>query len=140
MIAVRPGKIRSLFWAAFLPAYLAATLAGSLFWAGCTKSAPPSGPAPSPAHLTVINLTDYEWRIVVSRPTGAFHKDARLQRRATVTLEVPGGDYVVEQIALVESTGPDLTRIFPIKLESGQTYRWPIATLLSDAAEGAGAK
>jgi hypothetical protein len=110
-------------------------LTWGLFLAGCATPAPGLVKAPpSPAHLIVINLTDYEWHIAIARPSGDSVHDSRLQPRASLTVDLVGGDYVIEQTALSENAAPELTRKIPARLEPGQTYRWRLVTLLSEPA------
>ena len=117
------------------------TLAWWIFAAGCATPAPVSPAVPQqPAHLVVINLTDYAWRIVLTRPSGEPAHESRLQPRATAKVDLAGGDYVIEQTALSAGAAPELSRRIPAKLEPGQTYRWRLVTLLSEPAGDAGVK
>ena len=87
----------------------------------------------APAHLVVINLTDYEWHITIARASGEPAADFRLEPRASFTVDLAGGDYAIEQTALTNGAAAELSRKIPAKLESGQTYRWRLVTLLSES-------
>ncbi|HEY4248946.1 MAG TPA: hypothetical protein VGM64_19130 [Lacunisphaera sp.] len=102
--------------------------------AGCAAPdlAPVKTPAP-PAHLVVINQTDYEWRVTVHRVSGESVRELRVLARASETIDVAGGDYVIEQTMLPTAGAPELSRAIPSRLEPGQTYRWRLATLLSES-------
>jgi len=109
--------------------------------AGC--AAPPSPPVsapPPPAHLVVINQTDYAWHMVIGRDSGPPVQDFQLQPRGSQTVDLPAGDYVIEQTALSENAEPGLSRKFSSRLESGQTYRWRLATLLSESPSDSDAR
>lgn len=93
------------------------------------------------ATVAVANLSDFTWRIAVTARSGGMARTAQLAPRATCELVVPAGDYQIEQTLLAAGRGPDVTRRFPLHVAAGQTYRWPLATLLSasaDADDGAG--
>jgi hypothetical protein len=83
--------------------------------------------------LVVINETDYLWSLNIALAGGGGAQETRVQPRATVTLDLAGGDYVIEQTALSENAAPALTRKIPAKLNGGQTYRWRLITLLSES-------
>ena len=102
--------------------------------AGC--AAPDLTPVkapPLPAHLVVINETDYEWRLTIHRVSGESVRELRVLARASETIDVAGGDYVIEQTMLPTAGAPELSRTIPSRLEPGQTYRWRLATLLSES-------
>lgn len=111
---------------------LCLALMGILLIGGCAGPSAPIQQAALSAHLKVINLTDYTWRIAVSRNAGEPVSDFEVKPRATVTTDLTGGDYVIEQSALSEGKPLELSRRIPTHLESGQTYRWRLVTLLSD--------
>lgn len=111
---------------------------GSLLLGGCADPSAATGQAPLSAHLEVINLTDYAWRIAVSRHTGEPVADFKVEPRGTVTTDLTGGDYVIGQSALSEGKPLELSRRIPAHFESGQTYRWRLLTLLSDPAATSG--
>jgi hypothetical protein len=130
--ARREARLRA---AGFLGAWVA--LAGGLFLAGCATA----GPAPVPpvatarAQLVVVNLTDYEWSLVITRPAGGESVSPRLRPRATVMIDLLGGDYLIDQSVLPAGVAPELSRRIPTRLEAGKTYRWRLGTLLSESAE-----
>ncbi len=106
----------------------------ALFLASCAAPVTPVVEAPrSPAHLVVINQTDYEWHMIIGHESGPPVRDFRLQARASLTVDLPAGDYSIEQTALSENATPELSRKISSRLESGQTYRWRLATLLSES-------
>jgi len=111
-------------------------LAGGLLVAGCATPALPLSPvaAVTGAHLVVINLTDYEWNLVIARTGGGESHFSRLQPRATLTVDLRGGDYLIDQSVLPAGAAPELSRRIPARLEAGRNYRWRLGTLLSDAA------
>lgn len=138
MAAVRPVRLYRLhhpagWWRAGWWA-----LAASLLLASCAN--PPSAPASAlaaPAKLSVINLTDYVWHLVISRAGGGTVRDFQVKARASEVLELAGGDYLIEQTVLEEGVaGADLTRKIPSTFIPGQSYRWRLATLLSEPADG----
>lgn len=101
---------------------------GLAFLAGC--SAMPEAGATRLARLVVHNLTDYEWRVTVTPAGGGIPVVTNLAARQTVALTLAGGDYRLEQRAM--KTGADLQRHVPVTVAAGQTYDWPLVTLLSD--------
>ena len=127
-----PRASRSLLWIVFSALLFLAMLAGGLFFSGCAAPVPVPPPALPPAHLVVINETDYEWQLTVTRVSGKTAQAYRLQSRATLSLELTGGDYEIEQTALSENPAPELSRKLPVRLDSNQTYRWRLMTLLSE--------
>ena len=117
----------------FFSLAILATLAEAFLFSGCAAPAPIAPPASPPAHLIVVNETDYLWHLVIIRPGGGSAYDSQLQPRATVSLDLAGGDYVIEQSAISENAATELTRKIPANLQSGQTYRWRLVTLLSES-------
>ena len=119
-----PAALTRVLWAAL-------TLSGLL--TGCASPDPkPSSASAAPAHLTVINQTDYAWHLVVRRSSGVSTGDFRVEARASLSIDLAGGDYVIEQTELSADAGPALSRQIPTQLVAGQTYRWRLATLLSE--------
>lgn len=106
-------------------------LVGMLLAVGCAKKAPASH-QPAPAHLVVINVTDYAWRLAITAADGADPRSEQVPPRAELTIKLAGGNYEVEQASVSANATPDLTRRMSFRLESGLTYRWRLATLLSD--------
>lgn len=80
----------------------------------------------------VSNLTDYEWHITVARISGEAVSDFRLKAHASFTVDLPGGDLMIQQTAFSDAGVPTLTRTIPAKLEPGEIYRWRLVTLLSE--------
>jgi hypothetical protein len=107
-----------------------------LLLAGCgqRKISLPTTDAGS-ATVAVVNLSDFEWRIVVTAQHGGLTRTAQLARRAECDLVVPAGDYLIEQTLLAPEAGADTTRRFPLQVAAGKKYRWPLATLLSAEAD-----
>jgi hypothetical protein len=113
---------------------LAAFLGGM---AGC--SAPASAPpeqrvAAMESHLVVTNLTDYEWSLVIAPAAGGEGRSSRVPPRGSLTIDLAGGNYLIDQSALPAGAAPELSRRLPVRLEAGKTYRWRLGTLLSDTA------
>jgi hypothetical protein len=110
---------------------------------GCTAPGPAAiaAPAEAPrAHLTVVNLSAYEWRIAINHQAGGEAYAMRLAPRGSVTVDLPGGDYVIDQTALSADASPELNRRVPARLESGQAYRWRLLTVLSGSESGDAAR
>ncbi len=99
--------------------------------AGCASTGTVVPPGPSTAHLSVVNQTPYAWQIGVTGVRGGPARDLRVAARGTIELELPGDDYTIEQTMLVEAGRPGTTRSLVARLDAGQTYRWPLATLMS---------
>jgi hypothetical protein len=110
--------------------------------AGC--AAPPTQAvalAAAKAHLSVVNLTNYAWRLALTGPRGGEARDVRVEPRSSVELELAGGDYQIEQAMLTSPESPESVRRFSVRLDAAQTYRWPLATLMTGAEdEGGGAR
>ncbi|MDI1249124.1 MAG: hypothetical protein PSV13_09700 [Lacunisphaera sp.] len=107
--------------------------------AGCTSPAPAPGPAAAAAaaaesHLVVTNLTDYEWNLVIAPAAGGEGRTSRVPPRGSLTIDLAGGDYLIDQSALPAGAAPELSRRLPVRLAAGKAYRWRLGTLLSDAA------
>lgn len=107
----------------------AGVVAGNLFlWTGCA-----SAPSPAPvATLAVRNLTDYEWQLSIAPEAGGEAMVTKLAARQTVPLVLAGGDYVIKQTVVRNEGGAPLDRDLLVRLEAGQTYDWPLVTLLSE--------
>ena len=54
---------------------------------------------------------------------------------ATVTVNLTAGPYSLSQTALSGFTGPDRSRLLTVNFAAGESYRWPLATLLHGAPE-----
>jgi hypothetical protein len=87
-----------------------------------------AGPA---AHFVVVNLSDCEWQIAIAPAAGGETRALHLMARASQSIDLPGGDYVLEQTALTADAGIESARRFTSHLDAGQTYRWRLATLLT---------
>lgn len=104
--------------------------------AGCTAPvSSSSGPSvlATESHLVVNNLTDYEWRLVIAPAAGGEGRASRVPPRGSLTIDLAGGDYLIDQSAAPVGAAPELSRRLPVRLEAGKTYRWRLGTLLSDA-------
>ncbi len=108
-----------------------------LILAGCATPDPLVEKAKDlPAHLTVMNLSDYRWHITIGHSSAAasvtdFHVEARESR----SIDLVAGDYVIRQEVESDGAARGLTRELPAKFAPGETYRWRLATLLSEPAD-----
>ena len=102
-----------------------------LLAAGCGTVPQPSARAGPVAHFMVINLSDCEWQIAIAPASGGEHRVLHLTARASQAIDLPAGDYAVEQTALTADAGIESARRFTSHLDAGQTYRWRLATLLT---------
>lgn len=91
-----------------------------------------------PATLSVENLTDQSWRISFVAGGTTLPRNVEVAPRARMELELPAGEWSVDQAILNGDGQPTLTRRFPTRLEAGVSYRWPLATLRMTAADGGG--
>lgn len=87
---------------------------------------------PAPAQLSVLNLSDYRWQVVITRVTGEEVRDETIAPRAKLVFTLPAGDYLIEQTALDGAKDTALTRKLPARFAAGQNYRWRLGTLLSE--------
>ncbi len=131
---VRPAQTSPFQPVAFYLRGLALGFALEFFLVSCAapELSPVKAPSP-PAHLVVINQTDYEWRLAINRASDEPVRNVEVVARASQTLDLPGGDYVIEQTMLPTAAAPELSRKISSRLEPGQTYRWRLATLLSES-------
>lgn len=86
----------------------------------------------APARLEMVNACDRAWKITVTQsgnPAGEWE----VAPRATHVVELPDGEYQIEQTLLAEK-GPAQTRVFSMRLRGGQEYRWNLLTLSSRGA------
>lgn len=116
--------------------FAAALLAATMGWSGCSEREKKPGAASTEkrVHLVVANLSGYTWQIALVSPNGERVQSARVPPHVESRLQIPGGDYLIEQALLNASNEPEQTRRFPMQLEAGETYRWPLATLRSGGA------
>lgn len=109
------------------------TVVACLLGAGCTSTSNVQAVDEERlARLVIENRTDYEWNLLATSDSGKT-SNLRLDRRATVTLNLPAEGYLVEQST--QAGVPDgrrLVRTLPISLSAGMSYRWPLLTLLAD--------
>jgi|GEM_PF-1707383 len=117
-----------------------AALIGLLLTVHCTHgSAARLALAPLPdeapiAHLTVLNSSECEWQIAFTASAGGGARTWKLPAAKMLKIELAGGDYRVEQTMLTANADATATRRFALHLEPGETYRWRLMTLLSNAA------
>jgi len=83
------------------------------------------------AHLTIVNDSNCEWRIVITPALGGEVQTWKLPVAKSQEAVLPGGDYVVDQTMLTVAISTVQTRRFPMKLDAGQAYRWRLVTVLS---------
>ena len=115
---------------------IALGLVAVLGLAGCAAAPTPVvTPAAAKAHLSIVNLTNYAWRLALTVPRGGGARDVRVEPHRSIELELAGGDYQIEQTMLTSPDSPESVRRFPARLDAGQTYRWPLATLLAGAED-----
>jgi len=83
----------------------------------------------------LINQSACAWSVVLT-PSGAREPPAVLVPvGATVTVNLTPGDYSISQTALAGFTGPDRSRLLTVNFAAGESYQWPLATLLHGAPE-----
>jgi len=104
---------------------------------GCGTVGPTASGDGRTAHFVVINLSDCGWQITLAPAVGGPYRILHLAGRESQAVDLPGGEYHIEQTALAGPTGAGSTRQLKIRLDSGQTYRWRLVTLLSAPADGA---
>ncbi len=99
---------------------------------GCqsTRSALPKV-AEENALLTVVNQTDYTWKLVLRR-SGSTVLTSTLNPRESSALHVEAGHYEVEQGVTGSTRDAYLMQRVSCDFKAGQRYRWPLVTLLSD--------
>ena len=99
--------------------------------AGSTRKPAETLPEAKMAHLTLLNSSECEWRIVIAPATGGPGRTCKLAVAASIDIELPGGEYKIEQTMLTDAAGPDAIRRFSFQLKSGQAYRWRLVALLA---------
>jgi hypothetical protein len=97
-------------------------------------------PAAPLAKLSMVNLTDQVWRIAFSAAGQMPPRTVEVAPRGQSDIELAAGEWLVDQ-ALVNGEGrPTVTRRFPSRLEAGESYRWPLATLQTIGDAGGGGR
>lgn len=79
----------------------------------------------------MVNLSACAWRVVFTSPGGHEVSNQQIPLGETRTVTLPAGDYTITQTALSGLPTASATRRLPLALASGDTYRWPLATLLT---------
>ena len=103
----------------------------------CTSGSPPASAGlmmktGKVAHLTMLNSSDCEWRIVITAAAGGKKYVWRLPVVKSGEVDLEEGDYAVEQTMLTGGPESGATRRFSMRLAGGQSYRWRLMTLFSD--------
>jgi hypothetical protein len=88
--------------------------------------------------LNVLNVSHCEWRVVITPMAGGDTRTLKLRLDQAIDVELPPGDYEVEQTMLGADTVAEAARRFPMKLVAGENYRWRLVTLLSGSTETKG--
>lgn len=107
------------------------------FFCGCATPAPPPPPPAAVArlaHLELVNLSPCAWRIAFTHTAGRETHIAEVPALSTITLTLAPGDYTLTQTALDGLPPSVSTRRFPATFAAGETYRWPLVTLLTGNA------
>jgi hypothetical protein len=81
--------------------------------------------------MAVENLTAYAWRIVLTPEPGGIPQVLGVEPHDRPNFDVPAGKYRVDQSIVSPSARATPPRTFTAELKSGETYRWPLMTLLS---------
>jgi hypothetical protein len=108
-----------------------------LFAPGCGTVTQPAAEPARGVHFVVVNLSDCAWQITLTPSGGGPARVLHLAPWDSQKLDFAGGSYGIEQTALNGSRETESTRRFTIRLESGQTYRWRLVTLLSAPVDAA---
>lgn len=111
-------------------------LLGLVLAAGGCASPVVETAAAAPAKLVMTNLSGHPWRVAVTAAAGGRVSTAQLSPREECTLSLPPGVYDIDQTLLAIDNTPERTRHLSCRLEAEQTYRWQLATLLSDYSSG----
>jgi len=86
--------------------------------AGCGRVPKPPAGAVSLAHCVIVNLVDCEWRIAIAPVAGGEARALHLAARASQAVDLPGGDYMIEQTLLTADAGNDSSRLFSMRIGS----------------------
>jgi hypothetical protein len=135
-----PGLRRPLFsrpsrGAAAACAQISASIALTAF--ALVSCATPSAPsalgttAPSSAHLDLINLSPVTWRVVFATHDGRETRVAEVPANTTTALTLAPGAYTLTQTALTGLPTATASRQLPATFVAGETYHWPLVTLLT---------
>ena len=106
---------------------------------GCTApatSARTASPSSHPARLTLHNLSTCSWQVDFAPTAPEPTLSTAVAPGATVALNLAPGDYTVTQTATSTLPANTAPVRFAITIAPGETYTWPLATLLT-AAGGA---
>jgi hypothetical protein len=104
-------------------------LAVLLLLAGCSAPVQPARPIAQLAQVTLVNRTEYTWQI--SLAGAGAPSIIQVEAKRTVTLDVPGGRYRIQQLILTPAERPSQPRSFSADLAAGKRYEWPLVTLQS---------
>lgn len=111
-------------------------LASGVILGGCATPTPVVEKADgAPAHLVVMNLTDYRWHITIAHSPAPRAADFEVEPRQSRSIDLASGEYSIRQTVLSEGAANELSRELPAKFAPGESYRWRLATLLSDTTE-----
>ena len=106
--------------------------------AGCATAQPGASSstigAGATARVAMVNLSPYAWRIEFGGGSGVAARIEMVAAGATVVVTLGEGRYAVEQTRLDAGGEPEETRRLTAEFVAGRSYRWPLATLLSDGA------
>jgi hypothetical protein len=80
-------------------------------------------------------VSNCAWQVSFALAVGGERRILKLPLDKSIEVELTAGEYEVEQTMVVDEVGPDATRRFSMKLDSGEHYRWRLVTLLSDSME-----
>lgn len=85
--------------------------------------------------LTVANRTSYAWQIRATPASGLSPQTVSVPPKGAVEMTLGGGDCALQQTMLNADGGAAATRCFVVRLTAGESYTWPLATLLSEGTE-----
>lgn len=83
------------------------------------------------ARLVIFNEGASEWAVTATPLTGGEARAWHLSRGASLSVELPAGNYAIEQTLIVERREAGATRRFTMTLEPGQAYGWQLVNLLA---------
>jgi len=116
--------------------------AATCFLFSACDSSPPSpvksSSASRPVTVEIVNLSPGSWRIDLSGATlDAPPRRLEIPSRATRSFTLPADTYTITQTALGSLPPAAASRQFTATFAPGESYRWPLATLLTGPAEPA---